>query len=196
MGLSRKRLASYPSQETVLSNSCSEVSALYNSNNMTIPRTSAGLRSERIVAGSSSCSPAVGDSISCSFPVNSRSDTVFNAIRYPNTVKPSSEHARMFWSNNPGSTTSFADPFSEVEHLYPSHRPVSTVASLWSKRAENSMLHSMSAPGGHSLLADSSSLSTRTNSYTSEQPVMARTRAITFNNRQPYRQEQNVICID
>jgi len=192
MGLSRKRLASYPSQETALSNGGSEVSALYNSNNVTIPQTAVALRSERSVVGSSSCSPAVGDSVSHSLPVTSRSDTVSSAVRYPNPVKTSSEHTSMFWSNNLGRTASFGGPFSEAEHPHPSHRPVSTAMPLRS----NNVLHSMSSPGGHSPLANSSSLSIRANSYTPEQPAMARTRTVALNNRQPFLQGKNIICID
>jgi len=199
MSLSEERLASYSSQETALSNNGSEVShTLYNSNNVTISQTSVALRTERSVSGSSSCSPAVGDSVSHSFPVTCQSDTVSSAVQHPNPVKTSSERARprMFWSNNLGSTTSFGDPFSEPEHPYPSHRPVLTAVPLRSKRAASNVLHSMSAPGGHSPLANSGSLSTRANSYTPEQPVMTRTRTVTLNNRQPYLQEKNIICID
>lgn len=225
MSLSEQRKTSCSSQETVLLNNGSEVSALCSGNNVTTAAASVALRTylEPSVVDSSLCSTAaVRESIPYSFPVSSSSDTVSSAIPCLIPAKTSSKRARLFWSNSSiEGRTSFRSPSSVAGHPDSSYRPVSTALTLRSKRAANGVLISTSAPvgevdyskdgvcrsrkslplstdkpSGHSTLADDSNMSTRDNLCT---PVMARTRIIkrTLNNcRQSYLQETNVICID
>ena len=207
LGSSKRRLTSYPSQQTMLLNNDSVTSALCSGNNVTIPAVAA-FTTELSAVGSNLSDNAVNKSTPHSFPLARRSATTSNAIRCRN--KTAYERAKMFWSKSSlGGTASVGGPSAEAERPYASRTQVSTALHSRSKRAEDDAMLSLSVLGGAWDRCTGGVCRSRKSlplsSYTPlsagySMPVshmVSTADEITLNNIvQSHQQETDVICID